>query len=154
MSDSVIVLAGATGHLGGQIAASMRERGATVRAIVRKGGDPERTRALRRQGVRIVEVDYASRPELARACHGGSCVVSALSGLRDVVVDAQTRLLDAAVEAGVPRFIPSDYAIDFTKLPEGSNRNFDLRREFKQRLDDAPISATSILNGMFMELLV
>ncbi|HEY6088693.1 MAG TPA: NmrA family NAD(P)-binding protein [Gemmatimonadaceae bacterium] len=154
MSDSVIVLAGATGHLGAKIAASLLGRGATVRAIVRKDGDPERTRGLRQQGARIVEVDYDSRPELARACQGGSCVVSALSGLRDVIVDAQTRLLDAAVEAGVARFIPSDYAIDFAKLPDGSNRNFDLRREFKQRLDQAPIAATSVLNGMFMELLV
>ncbi|WP_316934292.1 NmrA family NAD(P)-binding protein [Hymenobacter sp. AT01-02] len=68
-------------------------------------------------------------------------------------MDTQTRLLDAAVAAGVPRFIPSDYSADFTKLPEGSNRNFDLRREFQQRLDQAPIQATSILNGMFMDLL-
>jgi uncharacterized protein YbjT (DUF2867 family) len=154
MSDSVIVVAGATGHLGGKIVASLVGRGATVRAIVRKAGDPERTEDLRRHGAGIVEVDFDSRPALARACQGAACVVSALSGLRDVIVDAQTRLLDAAVEAGVPRFIPSDYAVDFTKLPGGDNRNFDLRREFRQRLDEAPIAATSILNGMFMELLV
>jgi uncharacterized protein YbjT (DUF2867 family) len=154
MAKSVIVLAGATGHLGGKIAASLIRRGATVRAIVRRGGAAERTQQLRAQGVKVTEVDYDSRPELARACEGASCVVSALSGLRDVIVDAQTRLLDAAVEAGVPRFIPSDYSVDFTKLPGGGNRNFDLRREFRQRLDQAPIAATSILNGMFMELLV
>lgn len=154
MEDSIIVLAGPTGHLGGKIADSLLERGATVRAVVRKGGDQERLQHLRGAGAKVVEVDFDSRPELARACHGASCVVSALSGLREVIVDAQTRLLDAAVEAGVPRFIPSDYAIDFTKLPDGSNRNFDLRREFKRRLDDAPIAATSILNGMFMDLLV
>ncbi|RZL07381.1 MAG: NmrA family protein, partial [Hymenobacter sp.] len=77
----------------------------------------------------------------------------ALSGLRDVIVDAQTQLLDAAVAAGVPRFIPSDFAIDYTKLPVGSNRNLDLRREFNRHLDRVPIRATSILNGMFMDLL-
>jgi uncharacterized protein YbjT (DUF2867 family) len=154
MAASPIVLAGATGNLGGKIATSLLARGASVKAIVRKGGEPERTKELRQRGATVVEVSYESRPELARACKGASCVVSALSGLRDVIVDAQTRLLDAAVEAGVGRFIPSDYAVDFTKLPEGSNRNFDLRREFKERLDRAPIAATSILNGMFMELLV
>ena len=41
----------------------------------------------------------------------------------------------AAVDAGVPRFIPSDFAIDFTKIPEGGNRNLDLRREFHRRLE-------------------
>jgi hypothetical protein len=53
----------------------------------------------------------------------------------------------------VPRFIPSDYCIDFTKLAPGTNRNFDVRREFKTRLDKAPIAATSILNGMFTDML-
>ena len=53
----------------------------------------------------------------------------------------------------MPRFIPSDYSIDFTKLASGTNRNLDLRREFHERLDKAPISATSILNGMFTDML-
>jgi nucleoside-diphosphate-sugar epimerase len=38
-------------------------------------------------------------------------------------------------------------------MPLGLNRNLDWRREFGARLDAARISATSILNGMFMELL-
>jgi nucleoside-diphosphate-sugar epimerase len=79
--------------------------------------------------------------------------VSALSGLREVIVDAQTRLLEAAVAAGVPRFIPSDYCIDYTTLPRGTNRNLDLRAEFRAKLDAAPIAATSVLNGMFADLL-
>ena len=54
------------------------------------------------------------------------CLVSALAGLRETVIDAQKIILDAAVEANVPRFIPSDYSIDFTNLKEGQNRNLDL----------------------------
>jgi len=80
-------------------------------------------------------------------------VVSALSGLRDVVVEAQTSLLDAAVKAEVPRSIPSDYSIDFTKPVPGGNRNLDLRRDFHLRLDKAPIVATTIFNGAFADLL-
>ena len=148
-----IVLAGATGDLGFQIAQRLLTRGAVVRALVRPGSTKPEVAALRAQGVAIVEVDLKDAAALTQACVGAACVVSALSGLRNVIVDAQTQLLDAAVAAGVPRFIPSDYSIDFTKLPEGSNRNLDLRREFGRRLDQAPIQATSILNGMFMDLL-
>ena len=104
-------------------------------------------------GAEIVEVDFNSVTALTKACAGAACVVSAVSGLRDVIVNGQKRLLDAAVAAGVPRFIPSDYSIDYTKLSNGSNRNLNLRREFNQRLDQAPIQATSILNGMFTDLL-
>ncbi|QKG58811.1 NmrA family NAD(P)-binding protein [Hymenobacter sp. BRD128] len=147
-------MAGATGDLGHRIALALLDRGAQVRALVRPGSAAKPAAGtLRERGVPIIEVDFNDAAALARACAGAACVVSALSGLREVIVDSQTQLLDAAVAAGVPRFIPSDFAIDFTKLPEGSNRNLDLRREFGRRLDQAPIRATSILNGMFMDLL-
>lgn len=91
--------------------------------------------------------------KLLDACRGADCVVSAVAGLRGVIVDAQTLLLEAAVNAGVPRFIPSDYCIDYTMLTPGNNRNLDARREFQKRLDEAQISATSVLSGMFADLL-
>jgi hypothetical protein len=53
----------------------------------------------------------------------------------------------------VPRSIPSDFAIDFTDLVAGQNRNLDLRRDFHAYLDKAPIKATTIFNGPFMDLL-
>ena len=152
-SPATIALAGATGDLGFRIAQALLKRGAVVRALVRPGNTRAEVAALRDLGAEIVEVDFGSVSALTRACAGAACVVSALSGLRDVIVDGQKRLLDAAVAAGVPRFIPSDFSTDYTKLPDGSNRNLDLRREFNQRLDQAPIQATSILNGMFADLL-
>ena len=150
----LIVLAGATGALGLLIAHHLRRRGAAVRALVRpQSSTGAEADSLGLQGAEVVAVDYGSVADLTRACQGASCVVSALNGLRDIIVDTQSRLLEAAVAAGVPRFIPSDFSADFTHLPEGSNRNFDLRREFQRRLDQAPIRATSVLNGMFADLL-
>ena len=89
--------------------------------------------------------------EVAEACRGVSCVVSALSDLRETVINAQKILLNGAVVAGVPRFIPSDYSLNFTNLPVGRNRNLDLRREFHTYLDNAPI-ATTIFNGPFADM--
>ena len=153
MDHGFIVLAGATGNLGGRIAAQLRRRAVPVRAIVRPGTDEARLAGLRGLQVEIVQADLRDRPEVVRACRGAACVVSTLLGLRPVMVEAQGDLLAAAVEAGVPRFIPSDYAMDFTKIAPGLNRNFDLHREFFAKLDDAPIRSTSILNGAFMNLL-
>jgi hypothetical protein len=62
-------------------------------------------------------------------------------------------LLEAAVKAGVPKFIPSDFPADFTKTRSGDNRNFDLRREFAAIADGAPIKVPSVLNGAFMDML-
>lgn len=151
-NPKTIILAGATGNLGSRIARELLKRGAVVRALVRYGNSGG-AEWLREHGAEVVEVDYDNPEQLATACSGGACVVSALSGVRDVIVDVQYRLLEAALNAHVPRFIPSDYCIDYTKLPRDGNRNLELRREFAKFLDIAPIKATSILCGMFAELL-
>ncbi len=153
MNDQTIVVAGATGNLGGRIARALLERGASVRALVRQGTARDKLERLQQLGVTIASVDLSSASQLIPACSGAACVVSALAGLRDVIVEAQAVLLDGAARAGVPRFIPSDYSIDFTKLPPGENRNLDLRRDFHKRLDKAPISATTIFNGAFTDML-
>ena len=153
MNSASIVIAGATGNLGGRIARKLVEKGANVRVIVRSSSAPDKVEALRSQGATIAQVEFDNHSGLTQACSGGACVISVLSGLWDVIVKAQGQLLNAAVDAGVPRFIPSDFSIDFTKLPPGTNRNLDLRQEFRRRLDKAHIAATSILNGMFTDLL-
>ena len=151
--NTPILVAGATGELGSRIVAALLQRGASVRALVRVATDTDKIDALTRSGVDVRRVDLTDLAGLTQACAGVACVVSAMAGLREVIVDAQSRLLDAAVAAGVPRFIPSDFASDYTQQRPGENRNFDLRREFQQRLAEAPLAATSILNGAFGEIL-
>ncbi len=149
-----VVVAGATGKLGGRIVKALRERGAHVVVLARGQSSQAKVEPLRALGAEVVLVEPWTAAEVATVCRGASCVVSALLGMRDVMVDAQTVLLEGAVQAGVPRFIPSDYALDFNQLKQGENRNLDWHREFQERLDRAPIAATSILNGMFMDLLL
>jgi hypothetical protein len=149
-----IVVAGATGNLGGRISRSLVERGATAVALMRAGSEDKNRRSLEDAGVQVVEVDMGSVNDIRKACEGAACVVSALQGLRDVVVDAQSRLLEATVAATVRRFIPSDFATDFRISPPGENRNYDLRREFHHRLEEVRISPTSIFNGVFAEVLM
>lgn len=93
-------------------------------------------------------------PALAKALEGATTVVSALQGLRDVMLGVQGALLRAAVAAKVQRFIPSDFSLDFTKTVPGSNRNLDLRRDFQTELDKSGILRTSISNGASMELVI
>ena len=153
MNGLPIVVAGACGNLGIRIVKALKELGANVRALVRPETAPDRLRRLEELGAMITRADLSNAQEAGAACHGAACVVSALQGLRDVIVDAQTALLEAAVQAGVPRFIPSDFSIDFTKFPPGENRNLDLRREFHRRLDGTSVAATTIFNGAFADML-
>src|SRR5688500_13104426 len=102
--EKIILVAGSTGNLGGRIVNALLKKGAIVRAIVRQTTDPEKIQKLEALGVQVIKVDMLNVQEVAKACVGAACVVSALAGLRDVIIDTQKVLLDAAVLAGVPRF--------------------------------------------------
>lgn len=150
---STVAVAGATGNLGGRIVKALRRQQGEVWALVRPEANPDRRAALEADGARIITVDLADEAALTAALRGADVVVSALNGLRPVIVEAQSRLLAAAVAADVRRFMPSDYAADFTKTADEPNRNFDLRRAFSAILDAADIEAVSVLNGMFTDIL-
>jgi nucleoside-diphosphate-sugar epimerase len=153
MANTIVTLAGATGDLGGRIATALARRGSSVRALVRTGAATDSTQALRRSGAELVQVSFEDAAGLSEAVAGSSCVVSALSGLQQVIVGAQSQLLRAVEAARVPRFIPSDFSCDLTRVPPGENRNFDLRRAFHQELATSSVRATSILNGAFADML-
>jgi hypothetical protein len=168
----IIVVAGAQGSLGKLICESLitrariEDRLVQVRGLVRKEGshavsvmpDASREKASKQQ-LTIEPVDYGTADELIRVCTGAYCIVSALQGLEDVIVGVQSRLLTAAIACNVQRFIPSDFSVDFNKLPEGANRNFDLRHQFHKAADSiiqqskSSIKLTSVYQGAFTELL-
>jgi nucleoside-diphosphate-sugar epimerase len=148
-----IVVAGATGNLGQRIVLHLIEQGAEVRAIVRPSSDIEKVKKLEQLGAKVFQINMMNVEEVTDACKDASCVVSAISGLKEVIIDTQKILLDGAILAGVPRFIPSDYSLDFLKFRDGENRNLDWRRTFHQYLDKKPISATTIFNGAFADML-
>lgn len=168
----IVVVAGANGELGKLLCnallscARMDGQSVLVRGLVRKGrtGDaaalpPRAPDGAAGQALVLEPVDYQSEEDLARVCAGAWCVVSTLQGLEEVIVGAQSRLLQAALQANARRFIPSDFSGDFTKLPVGSHRNFDLRRRFHEAAAEligarrSSIEFTSIFQGGFTELL-
>ncbi|WP_373553847.1 NmrA family NAD(P)-binding protein [Haliscomenobacter sp.] len=152
MKETIVVV-GATGNLGVKITNALLAKGAEVKAIVRLETDMKKIDELEKKGVKVCQVDISNKSEISKHCVGAHCVVSALAGLEETILDTQKIILNAAIEANVRRFIPSDYSIDFTNLIEGQNRNLDLRREFHHYLDKTPIKATTIFNGPFMDLL-
>jgi NAD(P)-dependent dehydrogenase (short-subunit alcohol dehydrogenase family) len=72
MTDGTIVVAGATGNLGGRIARALCERGASVKALVRHGTAGDKLDRLQELGViTIARVDLSSASQMT------SCLVSA-----------------------------------------------------------------------------
>jgi len=70
-----------------------------------------------------------------------------------VIVDGQTELLRAARDAGVRRFIPSDYSLDLFKVKPGQIPTSDLRRRFAEIADAErdKVEVVHVLNGGFLD---
>ena len=121
----MILVVGATGVLGREIVASLREAGRPVRAMTRR---PARAAGLLAPGVEVVPGDLTDSASLARAVAGATHAIAAAHGMlgrgryRSEAVDDQGHraLVDAARAAGVGRFVDvsalgaaPDHPVDF-----------------------------------------
>lgn len=94
-APGTVLLAGATGDLGGRILPRLLDLGATVRVLTRPGTSAALITQLRSRGAEVIQADYQDWGGLRRACTGADCVVSAINGLDSAMIDAQW--------AGTPR---------------------------------------------------
>jgi len=140
-----VLLVGGTGNLGALIGRELLKRGARLRLLVRPGSRYKLPADLA-QAAEIVEDEQTAFP-------GVFSVVSAVQGGPETIVDAQLRFLRDARQAGVRRFIASDYSMNLFTVPEGDNVSSDHRREFGRRADDerGDVEVVHVLNGAFLD---
>ncbi len=148
-----VAVAGASGNLGMRIVNALKQRGARPVALVREETDPRKIADLEKIGAVVKAVKFHDHASVAGAITDATCLVSAVQGFHASLVEGQTILLEAAVYAGVQRFMPSDFSADFRQIPKRQNRNFDFRKDFEEIADRADIQVTSIFNGAFAEVL-
>ena len=155
MTQNVLVV-GATGMLGQRIAHHLVDQPEIgVRLMVRsaraKGQQQSALDDLVGRGAEVIVADLADAASLDRATQGVDVIVSAVQGLRDIIVDGQLKLLEAARRNGVRRILPSDFALDLFKAPPGEHLNFNLRAEADESIAASGLEHVHILNGAFMD---
>lgn len=152
----IVVLAGATGALGSDIAQALLEKpNVQLRLLVRPESAGKLT-ALQDKGAEVVKIDLQQNDNdehLVDALKGAFSFVSALNGGREIIVDTQSKLLKAARRAKVRRFIPSDFSYNIFGLDDGDNPNSDERRAFAKIADAerGNVEVVHILNGAFLD---
>jgi hypothetical protein len=84
--------------------------------------------------------------------NGCDVVICAYLGDDKLMVEGQKRLIDACETGGVPRYIASDWALDYTKLQFGELFPKDPMKHVKAYLETKKtVKGVHILNGGFME---
>ena len=105
--------------------------------------------------INVFEVDFNSVESLTTALKGVDAVVSTVGG---AAVDNQTVLIDAAIAAGVKRFIPSEFGNVTTnpkveKFPVYSSV-FKIRNYLQENAAAGKLSWTVLACGAFLDLVL
>ncbi|OAA54960.1 NmrA-like protein [Niveomyces insectorum RCEF 264] len=113
MSIKNVAVAGGTGNLGRVIVEQLVQDGFRVTLLTREPGTHPAPAGV----AGVVGVDYASVASLTDALRGQDAVVSVLGSI--AAGQHQKPLVDAAVAAGVRRFIPSEFGVN-TRTARGT----------------------------------
>lgn len=134
-----ILVAGATGYLGGFVAREFKTRGHFVRALARS---PEKLDSTEASPDEIVRAEVTRPETLENVCDGIDVVFSSVGitrqkdslTFRDVDYQGNRNLLDAALRAGVEKFI-------YVSVFDGPNlRHLDIVRAHEDFVNDLKAS--------------
>jgi uncharacterized protein YbjT (DUF2867 family) len=151
-----ILVVGATGLLGHAIASVLRGERLTVRAMVRSSSDIAKQELLENLGCELIRGDLKDVPSLEVACRDVTTVVSTASAtlsrqdgdsIETVDGTGQLALVDAAVRAGVKRFVFISFppiAVDFALQRA--------KRSVEKRLLGGTMSFVVLQPAYFMEV--
>jgi uncharacterized protein YbjT (DUF2867 family) len=150
-----ILVVGATGLLGAEISRRLRAQGHQVAGLVRPSSPRERT--VRGSDIEVRNGDLRDAASLAAACRGMDAVVSTATvvtsggsgnSLAAVDSEGQARLIEAAREAGVRRFL---FVSASPKYGESSPLIFH-KRATERRLKASGLDYLIVQPSFFMDI--
>ncbi|KAL7897346.1 hypothetical protein HDV64DRAFT_269619 [Trichoderma sp. TUCIM 5745] len=103
-----VAIAGSTGILGPSVVEAFQKSGHFNITLLTRANKIDAVKA-RFPNVKVASIDYDSPESLAKALENQDAVVSALN---HELHEPQIALIDAAIKAGVKRFVPSEYGAD------------------------------------------
>ena len=151
MSTTTICVAGITGKLGSMIAQNILLHPSTqVRGYRRdKSKIPESVRSNPR--LSIVEGDSGDVEAARSAVRGCSAVVCCYLAPNDVMISGQKVLIDACVAENVPRYIASDYTLDYSRIQPTDIPAKEPMFRVREYLEGKPVKGVHVYNGAFVE---
>jgi uncharacterized protein YbjT (DUF2867 family) len=143
-----IAVAGASGDLGSAVFNRLVASNKFNLTVLTR----DSTKATFPEGTKVIEVDYDSLDSLTAALQGQDAVVATVGSL---AIPSQDLLIDAAVAAGVKRFLPSEFG---SNLAVPSVRNLPVFRTkviIEDKLialaNEGKISYTFVYNSAFLD---
>lgn len=153
----MILVAGATGNLGSEIVRRLRNKGETVRGLVRATSAPEKITGLKETGAEAFTGNLRDRLSLDAACMGVQTVISTVTiigtaqpgdSFQDTDAAGTIALIEAAKSAGAEHFIFVSFnASGFPETPLT-----DAKRLVEEHLKKGGIDYTILQPAPFMQV--
>ncbi|KAF1916954.1 isoflavone reductase family protein [Ampelomyces quisqualis] len=147
MSDfKNVIIIGAGGNLGPAILDSfLKDSSFNTTVLSREGSS-----STFPPGTKVIHADYDSPDSLKSALKGQDVVVSLVASS---VIGEQLKFVDAAIAAGVQRFLPSEFGSDTadsrTHFIPFSKAKYDIVKYLKSK--ESQLSWTSVITGPFFD---
>lgn len=144
MAYKKVAIAGATGNLGPSIVNELVNQGFEVTVLTASGNTSGLPSANK-----VIKVDFSSQDSVISALKGQEAFISAIPKH-----DEQPALIDAAIAAGVKRFIPSEFGSNIVgnekvrALPVFAGK---VKTQEYLRAKQDQISYTIVTNGLFLD---
>lgn len=155
MASITVGLAGITGKFGRLLASQLlQNENVLLRGYAR---DPSKVESALASSPRVslFKGEALDDDSIKPFVTGCDVVVCAYLGSDELMVDGQKKLVDACEEGGVPRYVASDWALDYTKLRLGELFPKDAMIHVRAHLETKrTVQGVHVLIGGFMDPLL
>ena len=145
-----VAVLGATGQVGTPLAHGLLANGHKVVAITRgrSARNEAKLRALEELGAELAFCEDLSDVDgLAPLLEGCEVLVASVAAEETFLVEVQPKVLEAAIKAGVKRFVPNEFGAHTQGLPMGAGVVFDHKKRFQEKLFASGLDWTLYYNG-------
>lgn len=147
MAIKNVVHIGAAGSLGEVVLQRLLASDFNVKVLRREG-----SKSTLPNGVTVIDADFSSKESLVAALKDVDAVVSTIANF---AVPSQQIIIDAAIEAGVQRFIPSDFGSNLDH-PAGRHlpvfaAKVKIQEYLIEKSKTTPLTWTSVANNVFLD---
>jgi len=150
MNKKRVTVIGATGQIGTPLTKNLLVEGHHVRILTRsRGSGNEKTLAeYVKQGAEIkVCPEMGAVADVASALEGSDTLIACVPGSKQIIEEFEPVWLDAAVQAGLERFVPTEFGTHSRAIEFGDGVLFDYKKRLHDKIFESDIGWTYFYNG-------
>lgn len=148
---TVVGIAGLTGKFAQCVAKELQAYpGVTIKGFCRS---PQKLsqKALLKYKIKVIQGEFDDEAAVQRFVRGTDIVICCYFGDPDVMTRGQKILVEACAREGVPRYLPSDFAVDYTKIPARELFPKESAKIIKDYLVEKKVAGVHVLVGGLIE---